>query len=393
PDPPTDLVASDITHNSATLTWTKSPGATSYDFHNSFSWFDQGDIDSFPFVNLTPSTAYTVQLRAKNAHGTSAAVSTSFTTLPAPVVPPAPTNVEVSDITHNSATISWTQSPGATSYEVLGRSRNPVSGVITTFFNWIDVGNVTSYTFTGFWPNSEGNFFIRALNSQGASAAERINFNTLPAPPRRSRDDEDVDDKPPPPTPIPIHDSLNHLPPGIQISNWVDGAQGKRIDHVGVGRADLTEQGILDAVDVYGYVTPGVEVCFDQPGRIVFLDAAYAPRRLANLPAYQRAGMTCAAIDRGGAVVLLRIDNPPPVSQSSQAEPTQPQSMNDCEVQPWANLKFRQSPPRGLVLGVTATRDWLPASEKRHGYFKVRLWGREGWISGDYVYLRGDCGV
>ncbi|MDE2819256.1 MAG: hypothetical protein OXI40_05940, partial [Chloroflexota bacterium] len=127
--------------------------------------------------------------------------------------------------------------------------------------------------------------------------------------------------------------------------------------------------------------------------RIVFLDAAYAPRRLANLPAYSRDGSTCTTIDRGGAVILLQSDSPPPVSQSSQAEPTQPQSMSDCEVQPWANLKFRQSPPDGLVLGVTATRDWLPASEKRHGYFKVRLWGREGWISGDYVYLRGDCGV
>ena len=197
----------------------------------------------------------------------------------------------------------------------------------------------------------------------------------------------------PAPTPTRVKDSLNHLPPGIQVSNWVDGAQGKRIDHVGVGRADLTEQGILDAVDVYGYVTPGVEVCFDQPGRIVFLDAAYAPRRLANLPAYSRDGMTCAAIDRGGAVILLQSDSPPPVSQSSQAEPTQPQSMSDCEAQPWANLKVRQSPPDGLVLGVTGARDWLPASEQRQGYFKVRLWGREGWISGDYVYLRGDCGA
>ncbi len=243
---------------------------------------------------------------------------------------------------------------------------------------------------------------LRAKNAYGFSDTfavllpGSVTAKTLPAPPRSSggsRDDEDDDDKAPPPTPIPIHDSLNHLPPGIQVSNWVDGAQGKRIDHVGVGRADLTEQGILDAVDVYGYVTPGVEVCFDQPGRIVFLDAAYAPRRLANLPAYQRAGMTCAAIDRGGAVVLLRIDNPPPVSQSSQAEPTQPQSMSDCEVQPWANLKFRQSPPRGLVLGVTGARDWLPASEQRHGYFKVRLWGREGWINGGFVYTRGDCGV
>ncbi len=67
--------------------------------------------------------------------------------------------------------------------------------------------------------------------------------------------------------------------------------------------------------------------------------------------------------------------------------------MGECEVQPFANLKVRQSPPDGLVLGVTASRDWLRASEKRAGYFKVAIWQIEGWISGDYVHTRGDCGA
>ncbi|MDE2857623.1 MAG: fibronectin type III domain-containing protein [Chloroflexota bacterium] len=333
-------------------------------------------------------------IRAKNAHGVSANASLTIQTLPQPG-PPQPTDYEISDITHNSATLSWTKSPGATSYEVRGRCLDPVSNDWITFFNWTDIGDVASHTLTGFIPNRSCNFTLRAVNSEGTSPEVGKAFDTLPAPASsgsssRSRRD---DDKSPPPTPIPIHDSLNHLPPGIQVSNWVDGAQGKRIDHVGVGRADLIAQGIIDAADLYGYITPGIEVCFAQRGRIVFLDAAYAPRRLANLQAYQRAGMTCATIDRGGAVVLLQSDSPPPVSQSSHAEPTQPPSVSDCEVRPWANVKFRQSPPDGLVLGVTATRDWLPASEKRDGYFKVLLWGHEGWISGDYVYLRGDCGA
>ncbi|MCY3797713.1 MAG: hypothetical protein OXG84_07890, partial [Chloroflexi bacterium] len=64
-----------------------------------------------------------------------------------------------------------------------------------------------------------------------------------------------------------------------------------------------------------------------------------------------------------------------------------------CEVRPWADLNFRQSPPGGAVILVTSSRNWLPASEKRYGYFKVLLRGREGWISGDYVYTRGECGA
>jgi len=55
-------------------------------------------------------------------------------------------------------------------------------------------------------------------------------------------------------------------------------------------------------------------------------------------------------------------------------------------------VKFRQSPPGGEVISVTAIRKWLPASETRYGYFKVSLWGREGWISGRFVYTRGNCG-
>ncbi|MYC56908.1 MAG: hypothetical protein F4X46_15185 [Chloroflexi bacterium] len=212
--------------------------------------------------------------------------------------------------------------------------------------------------------------------------------------------DADSDDEPyvPKPTPTPIHDTLNHLPPGIQVSNWHDGAQGQQVDHIGVGRADLVARGILNAVDVWGYITPGIEVCFaQQPGRIVFLDDAYMPRQLFDLSAYQRDGMTCATIDRAGTVVLLRGDSPPPIQpvaepQSSQPEPSQPQILSDCEVWLWETVNFRESPPDGPVIIVTGLREWLPASEKQHGYFKVRRWATEGWISGDYVYTRGDCG-
>ncbi|MXX83308.1 MAG: hypothetical protein F4Y70_07585 [Chloroflexi bacterium] len=166
--------------------------------------------------------------------------------------------------------------------------------------------------------------------------------------------DADSDDEPyvPKPTPTPIHDTLNHLPPGIQVSNWHDGAQGQQVDHIGVGRADLVARGILNAVDVWGYITPGIEVCFaQQPGRIVFLDAAYMPRQLFDLSAYQRDGMTCATIDRAGTVVLLRGDSPPPIQpvaepQSSQPEPSQPQILSDCEVMALGDCELPREPAR-----------------------------------------------
>ncbi len=186
--------------------------------------------------------------------------------------------------------------------------------------------------------------------------------------------------------------TLNQLPPDLQVRNWVEGAQGQRVGADGVGRADLIAQGMLDAIDLWGYITPGVEVCFAQYGRIVFLDAAYAPRQLLDLRAYQRDGKTCATVNRAGTLVLLRSQGgAPPAAVIGGQSP----ALSDCMVQPTANLNLRQSPPDGLIIGgIWASESgWLRASEKSLGYFKVLYDGAEGWISGEYVLTRGDCGA
>ncbi|MDE2775644.1 MAG: fibronectin type III domain-containing protein [Chloroflexota bacterium] len=415
PPAPTNLSTSGITNDSITLTWTKSTGATSYEVRynrdvNDFTvWLDVGDVASYTFTSLTANRRYAFNIRAKNANGVSSNVNAAANTLEGSNIAPDGLSAPgvVSDVRHNRFTISWTKVASATSYEV-----SP-----SVLFDFFDVGDVASYTFTDLQPQTTYRPEIRAKNAYGVSVSVVARFNgqssltTLPAPPgyydTDDDDEEEEDDRPrptPAPSPTPIRDTLNHLPAGIQVSNWVDGAQGKRVGPAGVGRADLIEQGILDAVDIWSNVTPGVEVCFNQPGRVVFLDAAYAPRKLFDLPAYQRDGMTCTTIDSAGTVVLLRGESPPPQSSQPQsasgappatAEPSKPNSqlLSGCEVRPWANVKFRQSPPGGEVIGVTAIREWLPASEKRYGYFKIPLWGREGWISGRFVYSRGDCGA
>ncbi len=342
-------------------------------------------------------------IRAKNAHGVSSNASLSITTLPHPG-PPAPTNVEVSDITHNSATLSWTKSPGATSYEIRGKCFHPVTSVDIFFLDWTDVGDVASYTLTGFIPNRECNFNVRGVNAEGAGIENGRSFETLPAPASSGSSSSARGDAPKPTSRPKVH-TLKRLPPGIKVSNWLDGAQGQQVDHVGVGRADAIDpQAILDAVNIWGYVTPGIEVCFEQPGRLLFVDSVYPPVAPVSLPVYQRAGMTCTTIDTAGTVVLMRGEGPPMQYSQPQSAIDMPlataipsrtysQALSGCEVRPWADVKFRQNPPGGEVISVTSVRKWLPASEKRYGYYKVRLWGREGWISGEYVYIRGNCGA
>ena len=82
------------------------------------------------------------------------------------------------------------------------------------------------------------------------------------------------------------------------------GVHFRLLDGAGIGVQALADNYIL-AVDVYGYVEQGVEVCFPQAGRLFFLDARFSPRAMALLTSTVVDGMTCAAIDTPGSIVLL----------------------------------------------------------------------------------------
>ena len=82
------------------------------------------------------------------------------------------------------------------------------------------------------------------------------------------------------------------------------GVQCQQLDGAGIGVAALADSYIL-AVDVFGYVEQGVEVCFPQAGRLFFLDSRYSPRRMSLMTSTVVDGMTCAAISTPGSIVLM----------------------------------------------------------------------------------------
>ena len=83
------------------------------------------------------------------------------------------------------------------------------------------------------------------------------------------------------------------------------GVHFRQLDGAGIGVQSIIDAGPLAALDVYGYVEQGVEVCFPQIGRVIFLDARAMPRAITTLPATVRNGMTCAYLDSPGSLVLL----------------------------------------------------------------------------------------
>ena len=346
-------------------------------------------------TGLRPETEYTLYLRASAGSSTSAPVSVTATTLSRAI----DYNARFcNDGGVNKLLLSGLDSPGNAvhGFELfinlyIGQSASREREIFAhaSLLNTrreVTIGSVA----TG--ERVYGNLF-QTLDGSAISnlVFQFFGSDRLPAcyPPRSSDSSSDSSSCTvcrPYMTPTPIRDSINHLPPGIVVSNWLDGAQGQQVDHVGAGRPDAVNQhNFIDGVNIWGHVTPGIEVCFQQTGSLLFIDSVYPPVDPMVPPSHQRDGMTCATVDTAGTVVLLR-------DQARATPIPSSQTLSGCEVRPWADLNFRQSPPAGAVISVTASRDWLPASERSAGYFKVRLWDFEGWISGDYVYTRGQCG-
>lgn len=80
-----------------------------------------------------------------------------------------------------------------------------------------------------------------------------------------------------------------------------------------VGDAAVLDQGVIQAVDVFGILHTGVaqpdfnarvKVCLLGSGTLWYLDATVSPRYVSRLGATREGGYTCGRIDNAGTVVL-----------------------------------------------------------------------------------------
>ncbi len=83
------------------------------------------------------------------------------------------------------------------------------------------------------------------------------------------------------------------------------GVHFRQLDGAGIGIQSIIDAGYLEAFDVYGYVEQGVEVCFPQIGRVIFLDARTMPRAITPLESTVVSGQTCVSINSPGSLVLM----------------------------------------------------------------------------------------
>lgn len=180
---PTNLVVSNISSNTANISWFPVSGATSYQLQwrpgSGSTFISQTGITatSFSLTGLNPSTAYTVQVLAVcGPQNTSLpSVQLSFNTLSAPACG-TPTGLATSSLLATSAQLSWAAVSGASAYNLQWKPNS--SSTFTT------VSNLTQTTFslTGLTASTGYTFQVQALCSGNTgSFSAPIGFSTQAA--------------------------------------------------------------------------------------------------------------------------------------------------------------------------------------------------------------------
>ncbi len=176
---------------------------------------------------------------------------------------------------------------------------------------------------------------------------------------------------------------------GIRVSATYDICSGinfERRDIAAIGIQWIIDAGPLDVVDVWGWVRPTAEVCFPQPGSMLFLNASMVQRVVEPLPSYRDGQYTCAQIGVAGTLILMPADSPHTTPPS--AGPQTP--LAGCMARTNYILNLRAA-PGGDVITLLPYDVTLTAYAKAGSWYEVDYHGIRGWVSGDYVTLVGAC--
>ena len=181
PSTPTGLVASNIAFDTANLSWTASTdniGVTGYNVYQDGLLLTSTTTTSYSVTDLSPETTYAFYIEATdaagNVSGASNTVNVTTTAVPDTEAPSTPTGLVASNITFDTANLSWTASTdniGVTGYNVYQ------DGLLLTSTT------TTSYSVTDLSPETTYAFYIEATDAAGnvSAASNTINITTTSA--------------------------------------------------------------------------------------------------------------------------------------------------------------------------------------------------------------------
>lgn len=174
-NPPTNLSATNITSNSATVTWEIVAGAKSYDVEykeeTSSSWNIAGtqiSSNSLTINGLNSGKTYDWRVKTNCKYVGSPYVISKITTNCL-----IPTNLLATGIIYNSADLNWTPMPGAVSYTVEYRPASSSS--------WVkSINSVNPFlTINGLVAGTKYVWQVKCNCAKESTTAESSSFNTL----------------------------------------------------------------------------------------------------------------------------------------------------------------------------------------------------------------------
>ena len=293
-------------------------------------------------------------------------------------------NLRVTRIGTTSVSVEWDAVAGITRYRVAYEW--PVG---SDHLYVADDTSGTSYTITGLESNTD---YIIDLSwdDGGTQVVDRVGVTTASNRKEENSTSEEPESIEPPPQ-IP---TCPFLPPSVEVFGYVKGTECQWVGPAGVGNRAVLERGFIDAVDIWSYVNGGIDVCFRHTGALVFLDAAFSPRKLVELSMFERNGMTCGKIDGAGTVVLVHA-GAPIAAPPAPGEPTLPAidsaPFNSCLAKLTETL-FLRAAPAGEIIGLVWLYSEVPVFETNGDWHKFEFEGRVGYISRRYVrVLHGGC--
>ena len=179
--PPTDLTASSINYNSATISWTENSTATAWQICINDNESNPINVSTRPYTitGLTENTQYTVKVRA--AYTNKMSNWSLPITIKTPEQYPTPTNLIANNITPSSASIGWTGTADAYNLRYRKYAGSPSSAQVTltagnvfndgTGFQMLLDADADSYG-TVFPVSGHTNFFTSIGDADEASYAE-----------------------------------------------------------------------------------------------------------------------------------------------------------------------------------------------------------------------------
>ncbi len=172
----------------------------------------------------------------------------------------------------------------------------------------------------------------------------------------------------------------DNIPLEIFIKSGSPDVRCEQVEISDIDKHPFMNAGIEVAVEVWGRVEEGVEVCFPGDGSLVFMDTAQSPPGVTRLPLYADGDLMCARFDQSGVIVH--------VSALTDDESI---PLTECLVTTANVLRLRDDAGGQTIRALVPFRVTLSAQARTASWFFVEFMGMGGWISADYVQTEGLC--